>query len=133
MSKVKITWKAFGDKPEIGRFISSVEFELAEVVTKTVTDQHICEQIYKQTNLYQGPLWETIQPKLSATRTHTSISVGDEIEIDGQVYICADFGFEKIEDVEIKYHGDSVFRVSKKDEAEIIRQGLALIPDKIDN
>ena len=118
MSKVKITWKAFGDKPGIGRFISSVEFELAEVVTKTVTDQHICEQIYKQTNLYQGPLWETIEPKLSATRTHTSISIGDEIEIDGQVYICADFGFEKIEDVEIKYHGDSVFRVVKKDKVD---------------
>jgi hypothetical protein len=115
MSKVKITWKAFGDKPEIGRFISSVEFELAEVVTKTVTDQHICEQIYKQTNLYQGPLWETIQPKLSETRTHTSISVGDEIEIDGQVYICADFGFEKIEDVEIKKIGDSIFSVSVKE------------------
>jgi len=119
MSKVKITWKAFGDKPEIGRFISSVEFELAEVVTKTVTDQHICEQIYKQTNLYQGPLWETIQPKLSATRTHTSISIGDEIEIDGQVYICADFGFEKIEDVEIKRFSDgSIFRVVKKDKVD---------------
>jgi hypothetical protein len=118
MSKVKITWKAFGDKPEIGRFISSVEFELAEVVTKTVSDQHICEQIYKQTNLYQGPLWETIQPLLSETRTHTSISVGDEIEIGGQVYICADFGFEKIEDVEIKKFGDAVFSVNVKDKVD---------------
>jgi hypothetical protein len=119
MSKVKITWKAFGESAESGRFISSVEFELAEVVTKTVTDQHICEQIYKQTNLYQGPLWETIQPKLSATRTHTSISIGDEIEIDGQVYICADFGFEKIEDVEIKRFSDgSIFRVGKKEKVD---------------
>ena len=114
MSKVKVTWKAFGDKPEIGRFISSVEIELPEVVTKTDTDQHICEQIYKQTNLYQGPLWEKIQPLLSKTRTHQAISVGDEIEIDGQVYICADFGFEKIEDVEIKKFGESVFSVSRK-------------------
>ena len=47
MSKVKVTWKAFGNKPEINRYISFV-------------------------------------------------------------------GFEKIEDVEIKYHGDLVFRVSKK-------------------
>ena len=114
MSKVKITWKAFGDRPEIERFISSVEFELPAIVSKTVSNEHICEQIYKQTNTYGGPVWEIIQPLLSATRTHTSLSVGDEVEIDGQVYICADFGFEKIEDVEIKYHGDSVFRVSKK-------------------
>jgi hypothetical protein len=114
MSKVKVTWKAFGNKPEINRYISFVEFELPEVVSKTVSDQHICEQISKQTNTYGGPVWEIIQPKLSAFRTHTAISVGDEIEIDGQVYICADFGFEKIEDVEIKYFGDSVFRVYKK-------------------
>ncbi len=97
MSKIKITWKAFGDKPEIGRFISSVEIQLPEVVSKTVTDEHICEQIYKQTNLYQGPVWDIIQPLLSATRTHTSLSVGDEVEIDGVGYVCADFGFEKVE------------------------------------
>ena len=97
MSKIKITWKAFGDKPEIGRFISSVEIQLPEVVSKTVTDEHICEQIYKQTNLYQGPVWDIIQPLLSETRTHTSLSVGDEVEIDGVGYVCADFGFEKVE------------------------------------
>ena len=61
---------------------------------------------------------QIIEPLLSETRTHTSISVGDEIEIDGQVYICADFGFEKIEDVEIKYYGDAVFRVVKKDKVD---------------
>ena len=72
------------------------------------------EVVYQQTNIYEGNLWNVIEPKLSAFRTHTAISVGDEIEIDGQVYICADFGFDKIEDVEIKYHGDSVFRVYKK-------------------
>ena len=33
MSKVKITWKAFGDKPERGRFISSVEFETEFAMT----------------------------------------------------------------------------------------------------
>ena len=125
MSKVKITWKAFGDQPERGRFISSVEVELAKQVSD---DFRICEAIYKVTNL-QGELaefgaslteinlWKTIESKLSPTKTHISLSVGDEVEIDGQVYICADFGFEKIEDVTIKYHGDSVFRVYKKEVA----------------
>jgi hypothetical protein len=112
MSQVKVTWKAFGDKPEIGRFISSVEFETEFAIEDA---QKFCEVVYHVTNTYSGNLWDIIQPLLAETRTHTSISVGDEIEIDGQVYICADFGFEKIEDVQIKYHGDSVFRVSKRE------------------
>jgi hypothetical protein len=118
MSKVKITWKAFGDKPEIGRFISSVEFETEFKVEESDVNKFL-EVVYHNTNTYSGNLWQIIEPKLSATRTHTSISIGDEIEIDGQVYICADFGFEKIEDVEIKYFGDSVFRVYKKDKVDI--------------
>ena len=113
MSKVKITWKAFGNKPEINRYISFVEFETEFKIDESNVDKFL-EVVYHSTNTYLGNLWQIIEPKLSAFRTHTSISVGDEIEIDGQVYICADFGFEKIEDVEIKYHGDSVFRVSKK-------------------
>lgn len=115
MSKVKITWKAFGDKPETGRFISSVEFETEFKIKESDVDKFL-EVVYHTTNTYSGNLWEIIQPLLSETRTHTSISVGDEITIDGQVYICADFGFEKIEDVTIKYHEDSVFRVYKKEE-----------------
>jgi hypothetical protein len=112
MSKVKVTWKAFGNKPEINRYISFVEFETEFAVEDA---QKFCEVVYHVTNTQSGNLWEIIQPKLSAFRTHTSMSIGDEIEIDGQVYICADFGFEKIEDVEIKKFGESVFSVTVKD------------------
>jgi hypothetical protein len=113
MSKVKVTWKAFGNKPEINRYISFVEFETEFTVEDA---QKFCEVVYHVTNTYSGNLWEIIQPKLSAFRTHTSISVGDEIEIDGQVYICADFGFEKIEDVEIRNFPDgAIWSVIKKD------------------
>ena len=114
MSKVKITWKAFGDRPEIERFISSVEFETEFTIAEQDTDKFL-EVVYHTTNTYSGNLWQIIEPLLSATRTHTSLSIGDEVEIDGQVYICADFGFEKIEDVEIKYFETSVFRVYKKE------------------
>jgi len=114
MTKVKVTWKAFGDKPQIGRFVSSVEFETEFKIDESNVDKFL-EVVYHNTNTYSGNLWQIIEPLLSETRTHTSISVGDEIEIDGQVYICADFGFEKIEDVTIKYHEDSVFRVSKRE------------------
>lgn len=90
MSKVKITWKAFGDKPQIGRFISSVEFETDfDVVDKI----QLCDVIYHVTNVYSGNLWEIIQPKLSPNRTHTALSVGDEVEIDGEVFQCSDFGW----------------------------------------
>jgi hypothetical protein len=111
MSKVKVTWKAFGNKPEIGLFISSVEFETEFSVEDA---EKFCEVVYHVTNTQSGNLWSIIQPLLAKTRTHTAISIGDEIEIDGQVYICADCGFEKIEDVEIKKFGDSVFSVSRK-------------------
>ena len=113
MSKVKVTWKAFGDKPQIGQFISSVEFETEFKIDESNVDKFL-EVVYHNTNTYSGNLWQIIEPLLSKTRTHTSISVGDEIEIDGQVYICADFGFEKIENVEIKKFEESVFSVSRK-------------------
>jgi hypothetical protein len=100
MSKVIITWKAFGDKPEAGKFVSSVEVE-TEFQIQDV--QQFLNTVYHVTNTYSGNLWDIIEPRLSATRTHTAISIGDEIEIDGQVYIVTDFGFEKIEDVEIEY------------------------------
>ena len=96
MSKVKITWKAFGDKPEIGRFISSVEFETDFIIAEDESDKFL-EVVYHTTNTYSGNLWQIIEPLLSATRTHTSLSVGDEVEIDGVGYVCADFGFEKVE------------------------------------
>lgn len=102
MSKVKISWKAFGDKPEQGRYTSSVEFETEFKIAEADVDQFL-NVVYRVTNTYSGNLWDIIQPQLAENRTHTALSVGDEIEIDGQVYIVADFGFEKIEDVEIVY------------------------------
>lgn len=101
MSQVKITWKAFGDKPEQGRFISSVEFETEFDITDENRDQFL-NVVYQQTNFYSGNLWNLIEPKLSATRTHTSLSIGDEVEIDGIGYVVADFGFIKIEDADIQ-------------------------------
>jgi len=115
--KIKITWKAFGDKPQIGRFISSVEIETQ--FPETITHKEICEIIYAHTNTYQGYTWNLIQPKLSETRTHTSLSIGDEVEIDGITYVVADFGFEKKDEAEIEYHGDIVFSVTKRKEVSV--------------
>ena len=125
--KVKITWKAFGNKVEQGRFVSSVHFDLYDITEST---ESILNSIYKATNLqseladfgakpFEIYLWNVIEPRLAEDRTHTSLSVGDEIEIDGQVYVCADFGWVKVEDAEIKFLPDeygigAVFSVTEK-------------------
>lgn len=125
--KVKITWKAFGNKVEQGRFVSSVDFDLYDITEST---ESILNSIYKATNLqseladfgakpFEIYLWNVIEPRLAKDRTHTSLSVGDEIEIDGQVYVCADFGWVKVEDAEIKflpgeYGIGAVFSVTEK-------------------
>ena len=51
MSKIKITWKAYGNKPEIGRFISSVEFETEFKITENDVTQFL-EVVYRTTNTY---------------------------------------------------------------------------------
>jgi hypothetical protein len=118
MSKVKVTWKAFGDKPEIGKSISSVEFETEFKIDESNVEQFL-EVVFHNTNTYSGNLWQIIEPLLSETRTHTSLSVGDEVEIDGQGYICASTGFIKVEDAEIeylpaKYGVGAVFKITEK-------------------
>jgi len=103
MNTVKVTWKAFGNLPEANRYISSVIFDLP-IDYKTNEEQrnYICEAVYADTNLYKGYFWNRIQPLLSPTRTHTALSVGDEIEVASQeansvnTYRVADFGFDLI-------------------------------------
>lgn len=100
MKQIKVTWKAFGEFPERGKFITSVEFEIDVAplgLTEEDVNQSICEGIYQATNLYGGGYWNLIQPKLSENRTHTALSIGDEVEIDGAIYVCADIGFIKVQ------------------------------------
>ena len=92
-TNVKITWKAFGDKPERNRFISSLEFSLD---SSEVSDVTLMDMIYHDTNVYAGPIWNAIEKLLPANRTHTALSVGDEVEINGITYRCADMGWEAV-------------------------------------
>jgi len=128
--KVKVTWKAFGNRIEQGRFVSSVEFDILDY--KIPADKYplLLNAIYKATNLqseladfggtaFEVYLWKVIEARLASDRTHTSLSIGDEIEIEGQTYVCADFGWVKAEDAEIKYlpgeYGiGAVFSVTEK-------------------
>ena len=97
MSKVTITLKAFGDDLKSGRVVSSVSFDS----TTISVDNHItfCETVFADLNLYTGWVWDTVEPLLSPNRTHTALSVGDEIEIDGKVYRCENVGFSEVQKV----------------------------------
>ena len=97
MSKVTITLKAFGDDLESARVVSSVSFTRITISP----DEHIafCEKIFADLNLYTGWVWNEVEPLLSPNRTHTALSVGDEIEIDGKVYRCENVGFSEVQKV----------------------------------
>ena len=82
MTHVKITWKAFGSS-------QSAEIEIDSM-------DNLLESLFAQTNAYRGALWNLIEAVLPEDRTHTALSVGDEVEIDGVAYRCADIGWEKI-------------------------------------
>lgn len=99
MNSVTVTWKAFG-KPTYT--VIMIEDEM--------TDLEICEGLFEATNLRDGRLWDALQYRIPADRTHTALSVGDEIDVNGTVYRCAPIGW----DIVAKYETDN-FALSEKD------------------
>jgi hypothetical protein len=90
MNKIKITWKAFSDsalRPE-----TSVEFDTELFVAPLA----FCDMVFRATNVYSGALWDLIQPMLSPDRTHTALSVGDEVTVDNVTYRCEHAGWSVI-------------------------------------
>ena len=96
---ITITWKAFGDKPQYNRYMrsASLEFNMSDAYWAENKDYtRLLDLFYEATNLQTGWIWTRVEEILPVDRTHTSLSVGDEIEIDGTKYLCADFGWEKL-------------------------------------
>jgi len=60
-----------------------------------MSDEDICDAIYHMTNLYSGNMWNAIADRLPEPRPHTALSMGDLVVIDGQIYRCAEFGWDK--------------------------------------
>ena len=96
--KVKVIWCAFeqafttmGKENGRAEFVSEVDVP-AEIQDKTL----VCDAIFKWTNTYSGAWFKENENKFPKNRSHTAISVGDEIEVDGEVFKCADFGWEKV-------------------------------------
>lgn len=107
---ITVTWCAFGEPTSINFTIKTI-----------YADEPTCERIYAATNLYSGSMWNIIEPLLSKNRTHTALSVGDEITINDKTYVCADFGFipkeEAVYDTINRDGRQIIFGVSRKESA----------------
>ena len=103
MTTIKLTYKAFVNIPERNKEITSVEFD---VETGMTPDLDLMNLLYEATNLQDElyafggsnsvafKVWKMIEPLLSPNRTHTSLSVGDEIQIQYRTYRITHTGFD---------------------------------------
>lgn len=89
--QITITYKAFSNNE---RPITSATIEINGMFIEPNQYEQLCDLLFHETNLQQGSLWNKLQPVLPANRTHTSLSVGDEITINTYTFRCADVGWE---------------------------------------
>ncbi len=62
-------------------------------------DSEWLEYLFECTNLYQGAIWKNyLDGKMPENRSHTAISVGDQVVLDGRAYSCEMVGWKLIED-----------------------------------
>lgn len=105
MTTIAITYKAFKDVAREGT--QGITTARLDTELPAVNDEAILDMIYKVTNLqsellefgasaYEMNLWKQIQEVLPAARTHTSLSVGDEIQIADRLYSIEMVGFKQL-------------------------------------
>lgn len=83
-----ITWRAFGE-PTSATVTLNAGCE--------VPDEMVCELLFHATNTRSGSAWEKVQAVLPENRTHTALSVGDTVTVNGTTYRCASVGWEATE------------------------------------
>lgn len=89
---VTITYKAFSTPFEQSDNCAKLSFSVAY----SGDDYALLEALFHDTNTYSGSLWNIIKDLLPAERTHTALSVGDEVEIDRRVYRCERIGWQEL-------------------------------------
>ena len=92
MKQVTITWKAFNPSRLHDEAITSRTIE----VDTNDDAMTLCNRVFRDTNLYSGELWDLIEPVLSPFRTHTALSVGDEVAVDGVTFRCEGAGWSEL-------------------------------------
>lgn len=90
MATITVTWKAFADSLSLRERVTSATLEY-DFGDKTA--EQICDVVFAETNKYQGEFWNALEPLMNENRTHTSLSVGDEVEVDGVTYYCDHIGW----------------------------------------
>lgn len=96
--QVIITYKAFAEfiTPE-DEGVSPVTFIRVDWLEGAgLSDDHVLERVFHDTNTYSGSLWDQIKDRLPERRTHTAVSVGDEVQVNGRDYVCKPVGWEFI-------------------------------------
>jgi hypothetical protein len=75
----------------------------------------LCEALFRDTNLYEGALWDALQPLPEAGRNHTAMSVGDHVVVESPgsepvVYRCMDAGFAKVRHLisDLRFMGEAL-------------------------
>lgn len=104
-TKVRVSWKAFSDpkRAEGGRKVfpvTSVEVMMPEF--NNWKDLDILNQVYQDTNLYNGIFWDILEEVMPKDRSHTALSINDEVGVirgNGmRLYRCAETGWELIQE-----------------------------------
>jgi hypothetical protein len=96
MTTLTITWKAFANSHILSDRITSATINVAPV-TPSESVYDLLSQVFHDTNTYNGKLWELLQPVLPDNRTHTALSVGDEVTINNRTFRCAPIGWDEIQ------------------------------------
>ena len=97
---ITITWKAFQHRHTDSKQGVTSASVAVDYDTAVVSNEQVCDIVFAQTNCYAGSLWEKLEPVLPANRTHTALSVGDEVTISKEgvaiTYRCDNFGWQVI-------------------------------------
>lgn len=66
-----------------------------EFSNSRLDNEQVCDAIFHATNTQEGDIWDRIEAVIPEVRPHTSLSVGDQVVVNGEIYTCANFGWEK--------------------------------------
>jgi hypothetical protein len=96
---VKVTWVTM-NHPSMPYARKEVDYFDLVPFDSDASDLDVCEAIYRATNLYEGEYFDRLSIYASKDRGHTAISVGDFVEVDGNSYVCEDFGWRVVSKVD---------------------------------
>lgn len=102
-TEVTVSWKAFSSAEraiENRKVFPVKEATVYAPFFDYLTELEICNKVYQETNLYYGKFWNQLERVLPENRSHTALSIGDEVTITRQnaaiTYRCAELGWEEV-------------------------------------